>query len=82
MRIVYTNQLSQRVVLIRRGQIAALFAGDVPAAIIFIFKRNAILSNLLHQRRGAVRTITAIHIFVGTRHLSGVHAALSNVMHP
>ena len=81
MRIVHTDQLSQRVILIRCGQVAALLGDDVPAAIIFIFKRNAILSNLLHQRRGAVRTITAIHIFVGARQLSGVRAALSNVMH-
>ena len=26
--------------------------------------------------------VAAIHIFIGTRQLSGVHAALSNVMHP
>ena len=75
MQIVYTDQLAQRVVLIRRGQIAALLGDDVPAAIIFIFKRDAILSNLLHQRRGAVRTITAIHIFVGARQLAGVCAS-------
>ena len=35
---VHTDQLAQCVVLIRRGQVAALLAGDVSAAIIFIFE--------------------------------------------
>ena len=69
MRIVHANQLAQGVVLIRRGQVAALLAGDVPSRIVFIFERDAVLSNLLHQRRGAVRTISAVHVFIGARQL-------------
>ena len=36
MRIIYTNQLPQCIVLIRRGQVSALLGDDVSSAIIFI----------------------------------------------
>ena len=76
MRIVCANQLTQRVVLIRRGQITALFAGDVSAGVVGIFEGDAVLRDLFHQHSGAVRTISAVYIFVGARQLSSVRTAL------
>ena len=41
--IVHTNQLAQRVVLIRRGQVAVLLAGDVPAVIVLYQKATRMI---------------------------------------
>ena len=43
MRIVYTNQLTKDIVLIRRGQVAVLLAGDVPAVIVLYQKATRMI---------------------------------------
>ena len=49
MRIVHADQLAQRIILIRRGQIAALFADDVSTRVVGVFEGDAVLRDLLRQ---------------------------------
>ena len=65
MRIVDTDQLSQRIVGIRRGQVSSLLGDDVSTRIILILERDPVLGDLLHQRRRAVRAVCAVDIGVG-----------------
>ena len=75
MRIIHTYQLTQRIVGIGCGQCTALLRNDIAAGIVGVFEGNAVLGDFLHQRRGAVRTIAAIDVFVGAGQLARICAA-------
>ena len=75
MRIVHTDQLSQRIVGVGSGQITALLGDDIAAGIIGVLEGNAVLGDLLHQRRGAVRTEPAVDVGIGAGQLACIRAA-------
>ena len=70
MGIVHTDQLSQRVVGVGGGQITALLGDDVSTGIVLVIEGDTVLSDLLHQRSSAVRTVTAIGILIGAGQLA------------
>lgn len=76
MRIVHTDQLTQGIVGIRRGQRAALLGDDIAAGIVGVLKRNLCLGDGSHQGGGAVRAVTARRIAIGAGQLASGHAAL------
>ena len=75
MRIVDTNQLSQCIVGVDSSQVATLFGDNVAAGIVGILERNAVLGNLLHERRSAVRAVCAVDILISTGQLARCAAA-------
>lgn len=75
MRIVHTDQLSQRVVGVGSGQITALLGDNVSAGIVLVLEGDTVLSDLLHQRRGAVRAETTIDVTIAAGQLARICAA-------
>ena len=59
--IVYSNQLSQCVISVSRGQFAALFGDDVAAIVVSVFEIHSVLGDFLHQIRACAR---AVMIFI------------------
>ena len=70
MRVIYSDQLSQRVVDVGRGQVPALLGDDVAASVVGILERDAIMGDLLHERGSAVRAVCAVDIGVGAGQLA------------
>ena len=61
------------------GQVAAILAADVSAGVVGVYEGDAVLCDLLHRSRGAVRAVTAVYVGVHARQLSGVRAALRHM---
>ena len=76
MRIIHTDELSQRIIGIGRGQITSLLGDDVSTRIILILKRNAVLGDLLYQRGGTVRAVCAVDILIAAGQLACWSACL------
>ena len=76
MRIIHSDQLSQRIVDVGGGQISALFRCNIAQIIIRILERDSILGNLLYKRRGTIRTVRAVDILIAAGQLACWSACL------
>ena len=69
MGIVHADQLAQRVIGVGGGQVSALLGDNVSAGIVLVLEGNAVLGDLLHQRRGAVRAEAAVDVGIAAGQL-------------